>query len=122
MQKTVYLAGKITGDPYFYSKFLAAKKQLTAAGFLVMSPAELMQGFPYEAYKPINKAMIDACDTVCFLPDWTNSEGAIYEMGYALSRRKWIFMYDGNAEYASALASGTINFNGWGNDIETTAG
>lgn len=103
MQKTVYLAGKITGDPCFYSKFLAARKQLEAAGFLVMSPAELTQGFPYEAYKPINKPMIDACEMVCFLPDWSESEGAIYEMGYALAKAKHICFYDGELWYDAIL-------------------
>lgn len=91
MQKqTVYLAGKITGDPDFRKKFAEAKEKLQEAGFLVMSPAELEQGFPYDAYKPINKAMIDACEEVLFLPDWRESEGAIYEMGYAQAQGKVI--------------------------------
>ena len=33
-KKTVYLAGKITGDPFYRSKFYEAQKKLEKGGFI----------------------------------------------------------------------------------------
>ena len=33
-KKTVYLAGKITGDPFYRSKFYEAQKKLEDGGFM----------------------------------------------------------------------------------------
>lgn len=38
-KKTVYLAGKITGDPFYRSKFYEAQKKLEEGGFIVVNPA-----------------------------------------------------------------------------------
>ena len=38
-KKTVYLAGKITGDPFYRSKFYEAQKKLEKGGFIVVNPA-----------------------------------------------------------------------------------
>lgn len=40
-KKTVYLAGKITGDPFYRSKFYEAQKKLEEGGFIVVNPALL---------------------------------------------------------------------------------
>ena len=37
--------------------------------------------------------MLDECSAACFLPDWTESEGAIYEFGRASARGKEVFMF-----------------------------
>lgn len=60
MQKkeTVYLAGKITGDPYYFTKFYNAQKKLEEGGFIVVNPALLpAEGFTWEAYMRMSGAM-----------------------------------------------------------------
>ena len=44
-KKTVYLAGKITGDPFYRSKFSEAQKKLEKGGFIVVNPAIAFGGF-----------------------------------------------------------------------------
>ena len=47
---TVYIAGKITGDPDYRAKFEHAAEVLTSVGYTVLSPAILpSEGFEYEA-------------------------------------------------------------------------
>lgn len=111
--KTVYIAGKITGDPDYREKFDAARKALEALGFMVMSPAVLPWGFPYEAYGPIDAAMLDACEYICFLPDWKDSRGAMYEFGRAVAGNKRILFYPGDMKapewYADSCIAREIN-------------
>lgn len=87
---TVYIAGRITGDPNYKVKFDAAKKYLQSAGYAVLSPADLPQeGFTYEQYMRICKAMLLECGTVFLLPDWAESPGAGKErrLAYTLGKR-----------------------------------
>lgn len=93
-QKTVYLAGKITGDPFYRSKFNAAAQELAAAGFVVVNPAMLPEeGFTWEAYMRMSSAMLDECEAVCFLPDWKESRGARHEHKRAINAGKFVFLY-----------------------------
>lgn len=93
-KETVYLAGKITGDPYYRSKFYDAACALTEAGFIVINPATLpSEGFTWEAYMRMSSAMLDECAAACFLPDWTESNGAMLEFGRAAAQGKRVFMY-----------------------------
>ena len=94
-KETVYLAGKITGDPCYFSKFYAADQKLKAAGFIVLDPAMLPgEGFSHEAYMHMTAAMLDECSAVCFLPDWKESRGATYEYDRAAALGKRIFFFD----------------------------
>lgn len=87
MKQTIYLAGKITGDPNYRAKFEAAQKFLEEQGHIVLSPAVLpSKGFPWEAYIRMSRAMLIECSTICFLPDWTESTGALLEYKLARSR------------------------------------
>ena len=93
--KTVYLAGKITGDPLYALKFFDAARALEAAGFAVMNPAVLPpEGFAYGAYIRVTTAMLDECETACFLPDWEESAGARYEHSRATEHGKEIIFFD----------------------------
>lgn len=93
-KKTVYLAGKITGDPFYRSKFYEAQKKLEEGGFIVVNPALLpSEGFTWEAYMRMSSAMLDECAAVCFLPDWTESKGATFEFGRAAALGKRVFLY-----------------------------
>ena len=93
--KTVYLAGKITGDPNYYAKFHVAACELEEAGFTVINPAILPPvGFDYAAYIRMSAAMMDECEAVCFLSDWKDSGGAKLEHSRATGARKEIFYFD----------------------------
>ena len=64
-RKAVYLAGKITGDPCYFTKFLQIEKELEALGYAVFNPARLPQGcLPWISYMRICFAMIDECSAV----------------------------------------------------------
>ena len=94
-KKTVYLAGKITGDPFYRSKFYEAQKKLEEGGFIVVNPALLpSEGFTWEAYMRMAGAMLNECAEVCFLPDWTESRGAKYEFGEAVAQKKPFFFFN----------------------------
>lgn len=93
-RETVYLAGKITGDPFYRSKFFDAARKLEAAGFAVVNPAMLpAEGFTWEAYMRMSSAMLDECAAACFLPDWIDSRGATFEFGRAAALGKRVFLY-----------------------------
>ncbi len=87
---TVYIAGKITNYPEYRKHFQQAVDKMTAAGYLCMNPAELPEGFPWEAYMPICYAMIDACDSIYLLYNWKSSRGAQMEYEYAVAHGKTI--------------------------------
>lgn len=89
MQK-LYLAGKITGDPNYKNKFGSAAGELRRLGYAVMNPAMLPDGFDYDDYMHVCTSMIDTCDTVVLLPDWTDSYGAKFEYGHAAAMGKRI--------------------------------
>ena len=92
---TVYLAGKITGDPCYKAKFRKAAEKLEAEGFVVLNPATLPDsGFTYEAYIRMSSAMLIECDALCLLEDWKDSEGAMLEYGRATARGMDIFHFD----------------------------
>jgi hypothetical protein len=76
-----YIAGKITGDPAYIQKFKRAEEALSRVGHSVMNPARLgdYPEFNHDDYMFITKAMQLRCDAVLFLPDWTESVGAMKE-------------------------------------------
>lgn len=78
----VYLAGKISGDPGYWSKFSLAQEQLEDEGHIVLNPAELPDGLTPEDYMAICFSMIHCADAAAFLPDWAESRGASLEHGY----------------------------------------
>lgn len=106
---TIYLAGKITGDPDYREKFAAAKEWLlaekeaheVARGLLkvslyptadvVLNPAELPEGWPNGLYMDVCLAMIRAADLVVFLPGWERSRGASLEMQYCRYQIKPVY-------------------------------
>jgi len=91
---TLYLAGKITGDPFYRSKLYDAQKKLEEGGFIVVNPALLPpEGFTYEAYIRMSSAMLAECAEVCFLPDWIDSKGAKYEFGETVAQNKPFFFF-----------------------------
>ncbi|MDO4564831.1 MAG: DUF4406 domain-containing protein [Clostridia bacterium] len=95
MMRTIYLAGKITGDPGYKEKFGEAAFELERRGWVVLNPAVLPPaGFSYDAYMRMSTAMLRECDCVCFLSDWTASAGAKQEMICAIHEGKVVVFYD----------------------------
>lgn len=86
----IYIAGKITGNENYKKEFKEAEDELIMQGHTVLNPSFMPMGFEETEYHHVNRAMIDICDAICFLPNWTDSKGAHMEMGYALGKRKLI--------------------------------
>ena len=84
----IYIAGKITGLDTFRENFAEAQTKLETEGHSVMNPAVLPKGFEHREYMHICYAMIDVCDTVFMLDNWTDSIGAAMEHEYAIRTHK----------------------------------
>ena len=81
-KKVVYLAGRISGDPYYKENFAEAARQVEALGFAVLNPAVLPAELGNARAMKICTAMIDQADVVYFIPGWTKSVGSQLEMAY----------------------------------------
>lgn len=86
----IYIAGKVNGLENYKEYFNAAEEKLMSEGHLCMNPGNLPEGFPYDAYLPICYAMIDACDAIYLLKNWTDSNGAHLEYQHATKTNKEI--------------------------------
>lgn len=75
----IYIAGKITGDPYYKAKFARAAADIADAGHTPINPAMQPEGMSNADYMRISFAQLDSADAVAFLPDWEDSEGARIE-------------------------------------------
>lgn len=86
----VYIAGKITGLENYKEKFARAERALRDKSEVILSPTILPSGLSHDEYLQICFTMIDVCDTIYFLDDWEDSEGAKMEHDYALKEEKEI--------------------------------
>ena len=82
MKQTIYLSGRISGDPRYREKFSHYKQGIEACGHTVLTPSSLPPGLTNAQYIHIDFAMIDAADAVFFLPDYKESKGATLEKQY----------------------------------------
>lgn len=87
--KTVYIAGKISGNLENYkAEFQAAEDKLRALGFeRILKPSILPGNLEYEQYMPICFAMISVSDYIYFLDNWQESSGALREFHYAIANK-----------------------------------
>lgn len=93
--KKVYIAGKITGYPDYRKDFAKAEEWLKERGAIVMNPAVLPpEGFTLAEYLHICFSMIDVCEAVFFLENWSESPGAIKEFNYSKVKQKEL-LYQG---------------------------
>lgn len=89
MQKKIYIAGKITGEPIHEvtMRFGAKEKELREQGHQVINPLALSIGRQIR-WEEIMKECITAmfeCDEVHLLPCWQGSKGAMLERHIAES-------------------------------------
>lgn len=94
MNPKIYIAGKITGDPGYKSKFDAAARVYKNRGYIVLIPSCLPHGMQPADYMRICFAMIDTADAVAFLPGYETSPGAQLEYAYCLYTNKNIHHYE----------------------------
>ena len=87
-KKVVYVAGSISDDPDFRTKFTEAETELTWSGYIALSPAWLPPGLDNGRYMQICMAMIDQADELVLLGSWLASPGAQLEREYAAYQRK----------------------------------
>lgn len=80
----IYMAGKITGDPNYKTKFRMAAKHIQEMYPLavILNPAELPEGLTPKDYMRLCFGMIDAADILFAMPDATESAGARLERAY----------------------------------------
>ncbi|MFV8364794.1 DUF4406 domain-containing protein [Flavobacterium sp. XS1P27] len=83
MNKTIYIAGKITGLPAEPTalKFKEAQDELEAKGFDVINPIELIDNPKEDWDVAMNKCLeaLEFCDAIYMLPCYTDSKGAMIE-------------------------------------------
>lgn len=96
--KKVYIAGKITGCENYKENFSRLEKRLLKMGCKVMNPTVLPEGFEHKEYLKVCFAMIDVCDTLCFLDNWGDSPGAIQEFNYAFKKKGKHFMQESDLQ------------------------
>ena len=82
-KKVVYISGPITGVEKYWEAFEQAEDDLTALGYIPLSPARLPAGMTNAQYMQICTGMIDAADAVLMLPNWGESNGSKVEYRYS---------------------------------------
>ena len=81
-KKVVFISGAITDKPRYWEAFEDAEDELTARGYIPLSPSRLPTGMTNAQYSRICLAMIDSADAVLFLPGYGGSHGAMVEYKY----------------------------------------
>ena len=94
----IYISGAITGTDDYMERFCAAEERVKSDSFEVVNPAKVNAMLPkstsYEDYMKMSFCMIDMCDSIYMLRDWTESNGARMELEYAIANKKNIFFED----------------------------
>ena len=92
----MYISGAITGTDNYMERFAKAEKELTENGYSVINPAKVNAQLPedttYEEYMKMCFCMLDMCDSIYMLKGWEKSCGANREYGYAIAKKKTIFI------------------------------
>lgn len=104
MKPKIYIAGKITGDPDYKTKFEEAENFYKKKGFTVLNPSWMPQGMQKADYMRICFAMIDTADVVALLPDFKQSAGAEVEHAYCRYIDKNIRHYEDDRNKAQRAA------------------
>ena len=94
----VYISGAITGVENYKEIFNDATNKLKDRGYAVYNPADIFDNLPdettYEDYMELSFCLIDLTDAIYMLDNWRESNGAIRELNYALSKCKTVINVD----------------------------
>jgi len=102
---TVYLAGPLTGKPYFnFLQFDAYKARLEIAGLKVISPADIDREYGFDPFVSMTKNnpkredcitrdvdAITKSDAVVLMPGWKKSSGSMAEVATAIFLNKPVY-------------------------------
>lgn len=96
--KVIYIAGKISGLPEeeYQTHFMAAQRLLAQIypESIIYNPAaslsKLAKLMDYDTLMQVCLQFVDLADTFAFLPDSSDSRGAMVELDYALKHGKRI--------------------------------
>ena len=88
--KAVYILGPITGIERYWEAFEEAEDDVSALGYVPLSPSRLPYNLSNEQRMRISFAMIDAADAVLLLRDWYRSSNATLERDYCYFTDKLI--------------------------------
>ena len=83
----VYLSGPMSGVENYRETFEAAARELTAAGHIVINPAEILQVMPAGAADRADFLLIDlhllaSAEAMLLLPGWHVSRGCLAERAF----------------------------------------
>lgn len=84
--KTIYIAGRISGEADYGKKEFATAEKLLKARFkdiTILNPTVLPENLAYDKAINISSAMLREADCIYFLDNWGKSKGAKYEMELA---------------------------------------
>lgn len=88
----IYISGRITGLPQneYMDNFMRSEMWLKARGYSVINPAKVNQMLPidttYEQYMAMSFCMLDMCDAIYMMSNWTESKGAKMEIEQAKAK------------------------------------
>lgn len=87
-KKVVFITGPMRGVPNYWLAFEKAEDDLSAEGFIPLSPSRLPHDLSDEKARELYTAMMKTADAVLFLPGWDKSVVGQVEMGYCKYIRK----------------------------------
>lgn len=86
-KKVVFILGRMD-VPNYWEPYEKAEDDLTAEGFIPLSPSRLPYDLPATKRTALHSAMIDAADAVLLIPGWNLSTSAQILLGYAKATGK----------------------------------
>lgn len=93
----VYISGPISGTTDYMERFAKAQTCLESRGFTVVNPALVNSNLPedttYDEYMKMSFCMLDMCDTIFMLKNYTDSNGALLELERA-KKNSYCILYE----------------------------